>query len=163
MDVALVLSKRSTCVKAAVGCVLTDARGRILATGYNGVAHGQDHCNEPCGDIPNPKLEGRKAEHWEIARVAVYPHACPGHDLPPGSESCQAVHAEVNALMQCRDVDAIDTVYCTAEPCFRCTKELLNTGARRIVWEKVYGPEPQAGALWQKAGREWQQISGKNA
>ncbi len=155
MDVALVLSKRSTCVKAAVGCVLTDARGRILATGYNGVAHGQDHCNEE-------KLVGDKFELEDANGVAlclstkvIRPYACTGHELPPGSESCQAVHAEVNALMQCRDVDAIDTVYCTSEPCFRCTKELLNTGATRIVWKWPYGPEPQAAKLWRSAGRGW--------
>ena len=129
LEVAAVLAKRSTCIKAAVGCVLTDARGRILATGYNGVANGQPHCNEG--------------------------FLCAGHERPPGSESCQAVHAEVNALMQCRDVDAIHTVYCSTEPCFRCTKELLNTGASRVVFTSVYGPEPQAGALWRSAGREW--------
>ena len=132
MAIAEMLSKRSTCLKAAVGCVLTDVHGRILATGYNGVARGQPHCNEG--------------------------HPCTGHDLPPGSESCQAVHAEVNALMQCKNVDAINTVYCTMEPCFRCTKELLNTGARRVVWGRVYGAEPQAGELWKKTGRGWHGV-----
>lgn len=132
MEVALVLSKRSTCVKASVGCVLTDARGRILATGYNGVARNQLHCNEG--------------------------HPCAGHVSPPGSESCQAVHAEVNALIQCRDPDAVDTVYCTTEPCFRCAKELLNTGARRAVFLRRYGLEPQAERMWTSAGREWLQL-----
>jgi dCMP deaminase len=129
LEVAAALAKRSTCLKAAVGCVLTDKHGRILAAGYNGVAKNQRHCNEG------------------------FP--CAGHDLPPGSETCQAIHAEVNAIIQCRDPDAIHTVYCTAEPCFRCTKDLLNTGATRVVFTNIYGPEPQAGALWRSAGREW--------
>jgi deoxycytidylate deaminase len=64
--------------------------------------------------------------------------------------------------MQCRDIDAIDTVYCIAEPCFRCAKELLNTGARRVVWGEPYGPEPQAGRLWLDAGRGWIQMGREN-
>ena len=150
LDVAEVLSKRSTCIKAKVGCVLTDAKGRIIGSGYNGVARGQKHCNEKFTSLTQGPAN----------LLGTYPHKCAGHDLPPGSETCQAVHAETNALIQCREPDAIDSVYCTAEPCFRCAKELLNTGARRVVFRRLYGPEPQAGALWQAAGREWRQEKG---
>lgn len=44
MAVALILAQRSTCDKLAVGCVLTDSRGRILSAGYNGTPHGKLEC-----------------------------------------------------------------------------------------------------------------------
>ena len=34
------VSSRATCIRRAVGCVLVDEHGEILATGYNGVASG---------------------------------------------------------------------------------------------------------------------------
>lgn len=46
MKIASVTAKRATCLRRSVGCVLLDKDGFILATGYNGVAAGQPHCNE---------------------------------------------------------------------------------------------------------------------
>lgn len=42
MNQAFLMSKRSTCVKKQVGCVLVRDR-RAIASGYNGVAPGMDH------------------------------------------------------------------------------------------------------------------------
>ncbi len=134
-DLAMVISSRSTCLRRAVGCVLTNARGHIVGTGYNGVAASLGHCNEG--------------------------HACKGHDLPPGQDSCEAVHAEVNALLQCPDVWAIDTAYVTLSPCIRCTKMLLNTSCTRIVFQDNHtGQTGQE--LWERAGRIWLQYRDYN-
>ena len=78
--IAQILAQRATCSKLAVGCVLTDRQGRILATGYNGVPRGCPHCI----DVP-----------------------CPGANAPAGADLCEAVHAEQNALLQCKDIDKI--------------------------------------------------------
>lgn len=50
LTIATMLATRATCKKLAVGCVLTDERGRILSAGYNGVAAGRPHCTtiDPC-------------------------------------------------------------------------------------------------------------------
>lgn len=99
----------------------------MLSTGYNGVAAGAPHCS---GGNP-----------------------CPGADLPPGvgHDLCAAVHAEANALLQCRDVDAVETAYCTHEPCAACAKLLLNSGCRRVLYMK---PHVSSGrAQWLLAGR----------
>jgi hypothetical protein len=39
--------------------------------------------------------------------------------LPSGTglDVCEAIHAEQNALLQCKDVEQIDTAYVTAMPC----------------------------------------------
>jgi len=128
LAVALALATRATCRKRAVGCVLVDYKGRILSTGYNGTPAGLSHCTDfPCG----------------------------GHILPPGSDSCQAVHAEINALMQCQNTDAIDTCYTTCMPCNNCLKSLLNTECQRLVFfnEKDAVP-PAAMENWIISGRK---------
>ncbi len=165
MAIAHALSARSTCIKANAGCVLTDSHGRILGTGYNGVGRGMPHCNQR--EAQNSlTYDQQKKLHYasaysaglmqqSIAVPEAFPNKCEGVTAEPGGERCQAVHAETNALLICSNVDAIHSVYTTAEPCFRCTKELLNTGAQRIIAGARYGPEPQAQALWQRAGREW--------
>jgi dCMP deaminase len=58
-----------------------------------------------------------------------------------------ATHAEQNALLQCRDVEQIDTCYTTASPCITCVKLLMNTGCRSIVFAEEY-PHPEAMDLW---------------
>lgn len=128
---AQVVSTRTTCIRRGVGCVVVDAKGHILGTGYNGVAAGMPHCNEGC--------------------------PCSGHELPPGQDKCEAVHAEMNALLQCRDVWAIDTLYVTLSPCIRCTKVLLNTSCTKIVFLENHTGETGK-ALWEKAGRTWEQF-----
>src|SRR3954463_16309245 len=46
MSIASTLSLRSTCMRGHVGCVVTDADGFILSTGYNGAPRGMPHCFE---------------------------------------------------------------------------------------------------------------------
>lgn len=146
MELATVTAERATCLRRRVGCVLLSGRGHVLATGYNGVAAGQAHCNEITG----------------VVRVgeATYGHACPGSQSPSGTnlDGCQAIHAEQNALLQCRDVYEIHTCYVTASPCITCVKLLLNTSCERIVFTEAY-PHKAAQDLWVQAGRAWEQFT----
>lgn len=110
---AELVASRGTCRRRKVGCVLVSERGHVLATGYNGVAAGEHHCLDV---------------------------ACAGAERPSGEglDMCEAIHAEQNALLQCRDVWAIDTAYVTDSPCATCQKLLMNTGCRRIVAARGY-------------------------
>lgn len=130
VHLASVVSLRSTCARRSVGCVLTDSRGIILSTGYNGVAAGAKHCNEG--------------------------HPCPGATAPRGTglDGCFAVHAEQNALLNCHDTRKIHTCYVTCSPCMTCTKLLLNTTCSRIVFDELY-PHSEAESLWTSSGRIW--------
>jgi dCMP deaminase len=127
-NMAQLVSRRATCARRSVGCVLVSSRGHVLATGYNGPPSGSNHCS----DTP-----------------------CPGASYPSGSglERCEAVHAEQNALLQCRDVFQIETAYVTTMPCMTCTKLLLNTSCKRIVFLQDY-PQQEAKELWTRNGRE---------
>lgn len=129
LRMAELVATRGTCIRRQVGCVLVDDRGRVLATGYNGVAAGRAHCNEG-----NP---------------------CPGACAPSGEglDACEAIHAEQNAILLLRDPWAVDTVYVTVSPCVSCIKLLLGTSARRIVTRQIY-PHPQSLEWWSEAGRE---------
>jgi dCMP deaminase len=106
----------------------------VLSTGYNGVAAGQIHCI----DMP-----------------------CIGANSPSGTnlDACQAIHAEQNALLQCKDIYDIDTCFVTASPCMTCIKLLLNTACKRIVFFEEY-PHTHAKVLWTSAGREWFKFEG---
>jgi dCMP deaminase len=104
--------------------------GHILATGYNGPARGQDHCL----DFP-----------------------CPGANLQSGQglDLCEAIHAEQNALLQCRDVQQIHTCYTTTSPCTHCVKLLLNTSCEVIFYYEAYSDIQRSADLWLKAGRKF--------
>jgi len=131
MDVALTFAKRSTCCRRAVGAVIVDEKNYVLSTGYNGQPSGFVHCSE---------------------------QQCMGAGLPSGQglDSCEAIHAEQNAIARLKEPFAARTIYCTTAPCISCTKLLLATGIRHVVFESDY---PTSGKeLWQKAGREWYQI-----
>ncbi len=147
VKLALVTSERSTCYRRSVGCVLLNARGHVIATGYNGVAAGLPHCKDDDCDYEYVLLTFGND---------VGTHRCAGSHAPSGQnlDGCQAIHAEQNALLQCQDVYQIHTAYVTASPCVTCVKLLLNTACERIVYVEEY-PHSDAQKLWEDSGRKW--------
>jgi dCMP deaminase len=125
LEIAKVVATRSTCARRQVGCVLVDFNDRIIATGHNGTPIGIEHCIEA---------------------------PCKGASMPSGTglEVCLAVHAENNALIQCKDAFQISKCYVTASPCLSCLKALLNTSVQQIIFLEEY-PHSESKDLWQKA------------
>ena len=199
MSLAHETAKRATCLRRSVGAVLLNARGHVLATGYNGVASGLPHCNEGVERGYASVSKTPVCEHWQSAnafyfdranevnpelakrvggvvkplrigpstieghvsvQVLHYQHACSGANLPSGQglDACQAIHAEQNALLQCRDVYSIEACYVTTSPCVTCVKMLLNTSCKRIVFSEAYA-HSEAREWWLKAGHQWDQLS----
>lgn len=74
LNIALAVSKRSTCLKRHYGCVIVKD-DRIVATGYNGSPRGDVNCCD-LGKCKRPDAE----------RYSDY-------------TSCEAVHAEQNAII----------------------------------------------------------------
>ena len=133
LRMALLVSERGTCVRRKVGCILVNKKNHVLATGYNGNPSGFSHClDNPC--------EGANSTS--------------GKDL----DKCEAIHAEQNALLQCKDVYDIDTVYCTVSPCIHCVKLLLNTSTKKIVFGEKY-IQKDAEKLWGMTDRDWSYIN----
>jgi dCMP deaminase len=124
MEMARATAKRGTCARRQVGCVLVNQRYQVLSTGYNGNARGLPHCIE---------------QH------------CPGVKFKSGDglDTCEAIHAEQNALLNCADVSRIYACYSTAEPCVHCAKLLMNTGCQIVLFLEPYPGD--AYKLWAKA------------
>jgi dCMP deaminase len=117
MDMAHLVSTRSTCIRRQVGAVVVKDK-RVLATGYNGSPKGTAHC-EDLGCI-------RDQMH-----------------IPSGTrhELCRGVHAEQNAVAQAAYFgtsikDA--TIYTTTFPCSMCAKILINAGIAEVVYCDSY-------------------------
>jgi dCMP deaminase len=112
LEMARLVSKRSTCLRRNVGAVLVKDK-RILATGYNGAPRGLKHCLD-IGCI-RQKLHIPSGERHEL---------------------CRALHGEQNALIQASlygiSVQGA-TLYATNQPCIICAKMLINAGIKEIV------------------------------
>ncbi len=116
MDIAVLVSKRSTCIRRSVGAVIVKGK-RILSTGYNGAPSGISHCLDV----------GCLRETM---------------DIPSGErhELCRGIHAEQNAIIQAAlyGVSINDaTIFCTNLPCSICAKMIINAGIKKIVY--LYG------------------------
>ena len=151
LRLAEVVAQRATCLRRSVGCVLTNERNQVVATGYNGRAAGLKHCN----DWGTSSQNGR-----------TYPHACAGARAASGTQldACEAIHAEQNALLQCGDVYSIASCYVTVSPCVTCVKLLMNTGCKRIIFRERYAHDEAARLLWAgqeyRDGRQWLHLPG---
>ncbi len=117
MDIAILVAKRSTCLRRAVGALIVKDK-RILATGYNGAPSGIRHCEEV----------GCLRESMNIASGE-------RHEL------CRGIHAEQNAIIQAAyhgaQIQGAD-LYCTNLPCLICTKMIINAGIKKIYYRDGY-------------------------
>lgn len=159
LQMAELTATRGTCLRRQVGAVFLNKRGHVIATGYNGVAVGQPHCN--AGEIQGTDY-GPEDEHGVSAPrklIVVYPNSCEAARAASGTQldGCGAIHAEQNALLQCGNVYKIHAAYVTASPCVTCTKLLLNTSCQEIWFREAY-PQPAAEKLWLSSGRSWRQL-----
>ena len=117
MEMAHVVSKRSTCLRRKVGAILVKDK-HILSTGYNGAPKGHKHCS----------IVGCLREKKNV---------------PSGErhEICRGLHAEQNVIIQAA-VFGIQiknsTLYCTNTPCVVCAKMLINAGVKEIVFSGDY-------------------------
>ena len=121
MEMAVLASKRSTCLRRKVGAVLVK-ENQVLATGYNGAPKGLKNCCD-IGQCLRNKL-----------------------NIPSGQrhELCRAVHAENNAITQCA-VNGVSckgaTLYVTASPCSMCLKQIINAGIVKVIALELYPDE----------------------
>ena len=120
LDLARMVSTRSTCLRRQVGAVVVRDK-RILATGYNGAPSGMEHCDR-VGCI-REQLKVPSGERHEI---------------------CRAIHAEQNAIIQAATFGvslAGGTIYITHHPCVLCSKMIINAGIKKVVYQQGYPDE----------------------
>jgi dCMP deaminase len=140
MELAHVVTKRSTCIRRHVGAVLVKDK-RILATGYNGAPSGLEHC------ISTGCLR------QELGIASGKRH-----------EICRGTHAEQNAIAQAAflGVSTRDSeIYITTHPCSVCVKILINAGIRRIIYAGDY-PDDLAAKLLEESHVTIERFTAKN-
>jgi dCMP deaminase len=136
MQIARVVSTRSSCLRRQVGAVLVKNR-QILATGYNGVPRGLRHCSE------------RGCLREELG-------------VPPGErhELCRGLHAEQNAIIQAAYHGVAirgAEIYCTHQPCAVCAKMLVNADVVAVYFAGGY-PDALAMEVFKEAGTRLVQM-----
>jgi len=124
LDIAKVVSSRSTCLKVLIGAIIVK-EDQIIAAGYVGA----------------PRNVKSSMEHGFCLRQKL--------NIPSGSqyELCRSVHAEQNAVINAAraGVSLIDgNMYIYGEsresgetinafPCFICKKIIINAGLNRVI------------------------------
>lgn len=114
INIATELATASKCVSKHVGAVIVKD-GRILSTGYNGTPEGHINCDE----------------HWKGEYTSEH------HEWSKTFE----IHAEMNAIIwAARQGISIKgaTIYVTLEPCSECSKNLIASGIKKIIYAKEY-------------------------
>ena len=122
MEMAFLVSKRSTCLRRRVGAVIVRDK-HVISTGYNGSPRGTKHCEE-LGCIRQQM------------------------NIPSGTrhELCRGVHAEQNAIISAARKDLIGaTIYMCGlnaktgevEPnstsCMMCKRVVINAGIKEVI------------------------------
>ncbi len=114
MNLANDLAKRSHCVKAQVGAVLTKDT-RIISVGYNGPPAGTHNCDEEWPETGCPR---------------------------DARGSCSlALHAEENTILYAVKNGARlegATMYTTLSPCLPCARLIYSAGITKVYYEHSY-------------------------
>ncbi len=116
IEITKLIAQRSGCLKRHVGAVLVKDN-RIIATGYNSAPCGVKECSDRGYCLRQNSSQGQNLE------------------------TCYAIHAEQNALMQCckQGISCNDAVlYCTTKPCNFCMRLLINAGIKKIIYIEDY-------------------------
>ena len=120
MEIALLVRKRSTCMRRQIGCVIVNDK-KIMATGYNGAPSGLKHCLD-IGCL-REKMGIPSGERHEL---------------------CRALHAEQNAIIQAA-ISGVNIknsiIFCTHFPCSLCAKMLINVKISKIYYIEGYPDE----------------------
>ncbi len=114
MDLAQNLSRKSHCVKAKVGAVISKDT-RIVSLGYNGPPAGTHNCDQ----------------EWPQDGCA--------RDRKGGCSL--ALHAEANAILYASKNQITmegATLYVTLSPCLACAKIIYTTGIKKVIYLDSY-------------------------
>jgi dCMP deaminase len=109
------VSKESPCIRGQVGAVIA-RNGKVISTGYNAPPEGIKPLNECMKTVTGVGFEF-------------------------GDIICVCIHAEINAIINAYKKGISPkgaTIYTTMQPCFACTKMIINVGISESLWLKDF-------------------------
>lgn len=121
LNCAEIFAYRSTCLKRKYGAVIVKD-DVVISTGYNGSPRGFENCCE-IGSCPRMEKDMHQGEGYGI---------------------CRAVHAEMNALLNCSRQQTIgadlylaginpsDNSVHKANPCPVCARQIIQAGIKNV-------------------------------
>ncbi|MBL69552.1 MAG: CMP deaminase [Verrucomicrobiales bacterium] len=125
LDMANTWGQLSKALRRKVGCLIVKD-GAIISDGYNGTPSGFN--NECEIKVPSPKLvvddEGQLVEG--TYKLKTKP---------------EVLHAESNAITKlAKSTQSSDgaTMYITISPCVECSKLIIQSGIKRVVFREFY-------------------------
>ena len=122
LDLAKMVSKRSTCLRRSYGAVIVK-NDEVISTGYVGAPRGRANCSD-LGYCIRAELKIPRGERYEL---------------------CRSVHAEANAIISASRDKMIDsTLYLTGVEadgsyvsnsccCSMCKRMVINAGIKEVV------------------------------
>ena len=131
MNIAKVVASRSNCMKRKVAAIIVRDK-RVVSTGYNGTPRGTRNCNE--GGCP-------RCNNLAASGTAL--------------DECLCSHGEENAIVQAsyHGVSLKDAIiYTTFAPCLQCSKMIINSGIREVIYNMDYPLNDSAFRLFHEAG-----------
>lgn len=131
MNIAKVVASRSNCMKRKVAAIIVRDK-RVISTGYNGTPRGTRNCNE--GGCP-------RCNSLAASGTAL--------------DECLCSHGEENAIVQgsYHGVSLKDAIiYTTFAPCLQCSKMIINSGIREVIYNMDYPLNDSAFQLFEQAG-----------
>lgn len=123
LDLAEMVSQRSTCLRRHFGAVLVQ-NDEVISTGYNGAPRGRKNCTD-LGYCLRQRLNVPRGERYEL---------------------CRSVHAEANAIISASRGKMLgSTLYLvgiecdtngyveSASSCPMCKRQIINAGIQHVI------------------------------
>ena len=181
MTAAASLSLQSHCIKRKVGAVLCDNAGYVVSAGYNEVPIGQKDCLEEYGMCYRDFV--RKNFKKELINKMEYCPKCKqkikvdnnfhcakcdnglSEIIPPykALDKWRSLHAEETTILKTAHFQIENsTLYSTTFPCLQCTKRILYSGIKFVVYVDPY-PEEEAVIMLEKGDVKTEKFEGVKA
>lgn len=143
LSIAKKVATQSKCLSRQIGAVIVSEDNTILGTGWNGIARGISECNKRDMDFFNNFQKEKTCESIALQYLKSFsPNKCPrryfGYESGQGLHLCSAIHAEVNAIINCAR-EGIRTkgtklyVWCKGV-CKDCMAAIINAGIKELIY-----------------------------
>lgn len=128
MEIAKVISMRSTCIRAHAGCIIVK-NDTVISQGYSGAPRGEPNCCD-LGACERDRLGIEPGKNYEL---------------------CRSVHAEANAILNAARngvsvIDGVMYIYFQrmdgqkikhGGPCIMCKRMIKNAGIKNYIFKEV--------------------------